>query len=63
MYYQIRVPVPSIKLDGMAKAYEATKSKAESLQKSRAEAAKYKAVSAREKTEQPKLEFGKEDSG
>jgi DNA segregation ATPase FtsK/SpoIIIE-like protein len=31
MYYQIRVPVPSIKLEGMAKAYEASKSKVESI--------------------------------
>jgi hypothetical protein len=31
MYYKIRVPVPSIRLDGMAKAYEATKSKVESI--------------------------------
>lgn len=58
MYYQIRVPVPSIRLEGMARAYEASKSKVESIHKSKAESWKYKA----EEIKQPKLDFENRNS-
>jgi DNA segregation ATPase FtsK/SpoIIIE, S-DNA-T family len=52
MYYKIRVPVPSIKLNGMARAYEAVKQKQESSSKKQEYREQKETI-----VKQPKLEF------